>query len=336
MRIALFSGRPYERPWFEKANAEHAHELKWYVPRLTPDTVPLVDGAPAVCCFVHDQLGAGTLVRLAKQGTRLVALRCAGFNHVDLVAAQDLGIRVARVPQYSPQAIAEHTVGLVLTLNRKLHRAYARVREGNLALDGLEGFELHDRTVGVVGTGAIGAIVARIFARGFGCRVLASDVQRKAELETIGVEYVGLDRLFAESDVISLHCPLSPETYHMIDAEALARMKRGAMLINTSRGPLIDTAAVISALKSGKLGYLGLDVYEEEGDLFYQDLSNNVIQDDTFARLLTFPNVLITGHQAFFTYNALRRIAEITLSNVSAFEQDLPLENEVLAERHVR
>lgn len=336
MRIALFSGRAYERPWFERANEGFAHEIRWFVPRLTTDTVPLVDGAQAVSCFVHDELGAAVLLRLARQGTRLLALRCAGFNHVDLLAAQDLDVRVVRVPQYSPHAIAEHTLALILALNRKLHRAYARVREGNLALDGLEGFELHGQTVGVVGTGAIGALVARTLALGFGCRVLAADPQPRDDLRQIGVEYVDRKTLFAESMVTTLHCPLTPETYHLVDAERLAAVPRGAMLVNTSRGPLIDTAAVIAALKSGRLGALALDVYEEEGHLFYQDLSNQVIQDDTFARLLTFPNVLITGHQAFFTHNALRRIAEITLSNVHAFETGQPLENEVRADQVIR
>jgi D-lactate dehydrogenase len=336
MRIALFSGRAYERPWFERANEAFAHDIRWFVPRLTTDTVPLVDGAEAVSCFVHDELGAAVLLRLARQGTRLLALRCAGFNHIDLLAAQDLDLRVVRVPQYSPHAVSEHTLALILALNRKLHRAYARVREGNLSLDGLEGFELHGQTVGVVGTGAIGALVARTLLLGFGCRVLAFDPQPREDLRQLGVEYVDQKTLFAESMVVTLHCPLTPDTYHMVDAERLATLPRGAMLVNTSRGPLIDTNAVVGALKTGRLGALALDVYEEEGHLFYQDLSNEVIQDDIFARLLTFPNVLITGHQAFFTHNALRRIAEITLANVHAFEAGQPLENEVRADQVIR
>jgi len=273
-----------------------------------------------VCVFVNDQLGAPVLAELARQGTRVIALRCAGFNNVDLAAARDLGITVVRVPAYSPYAVAEHTVGLMLTLNRKIHRAYARVREGNFALQGLLGFDLHGRTVGVVGTGQIGAIVARIM-RGFGCEVLAYDPYRSPECEALGARYVELPELFRSSDIITLHCPLTPQTYHLINAEALEQMKDGVMLINTGRGALVDTQAVTEALKSGKIGYLGLDVYEEEAALFFEDRSDRVIQDDVFTRLLTFPNVIITGHQAFFTGEALTNIAETTLSNVTAFER---------------
>ncbi|MFN3649421.1 MAG: 2-hydroxyacid dehydrogenase [Armatimonadota bacterium] len=319
MRIAVFSPKPYDREFLSAANAPHGHQLTFLEPRLTRETAPLAQGFPAVCVFVNDCVDAGVLEVLAAGGTRLIALRCAGFNNVDLAAARRLGVTVARVPAYSPYSVAEHTVGLVLTLNRKLHRAYNRVREGNFALDGLLGFDLHGRTVGVVGTGKIGAVAARLFA-GFGCRVLAYDLYPSAECRELGVEYVSMERLLEESDLVTLHCPLTPETHHLIDAEALRRMKRGVMLINTSRGALIDTPAVIEALKSGQIGYLGLDVYEEEADLFFEDLSQQPIQDDVFSRLLTFPNVVITGHQAFFTREALQNIAATTLENVTAFE----------------
>jgi D-lactate dehydrogenase len=273
-----------------------------------------------VCIFVNDQLDAATLETLAQGGTRLVALRCAGFNNVDLKAAQTGQMRVVRVPAYSPHAVAEHTVALLLTLNRKVHRAYNRVREGNFALDGLLGFDLHGLTVGIIGTGKIGFEVARIM-RGFGCPLVGYDPMPRPENEHIGLRHVGLDDLLAVADIISLHCPLTPQTQHLIDANAIDKMKTGVVLINTSRGALIDTAAVIEGLKSGKIGYLGLDVYEEEGDLFFEDLSNVVLQDDVFARLLTFPNVIITGHQAFFTRNALESIAQTTLANITDVEQ---------------
>jgi D-lactate dehydrogenase len=239
---------------------------------------------------------------------------------------------VVRVPSYSPEAVAEHTVALVLSLNRKVHRAYARVREGNFSLEGLLGFNLHDKTFGIIGTGKIGLALSKIL-KGFGCRVLAYDPYPNPECEAIGVGYTDPSRLYKDSDIISLHCPLTPKTHHLIDSKALAKMKKGVMLINTSRGAVIDTKAVINALKSGKIGFLGLDVYEEEGDLFFEDLSNEVIQDDVFARLLTFPNVLITGHQAFFTREALRAIAETTLSNISDFEKGEPCVNQITADR---
>ena len=270
--------------------------------------------------FVNDQLDAQVLLRLAGQDTKLIALRCAGFNNVDLPSAEQLGFTVARVPAYSPRAVAEHTVGLILALSRRLHKAYNRVREGNFALDGLLGLELYQRTVGVIGTGKIGAITAEIL-RGFGCELLAYDIAKNPQVESLGGEYVSLEELYTKADIISLHCPLVPATHHMIDDEALARMKPGVMLINTSRGKLIDTRAVVRGLKSGKIGALGLDVYEEEADLFFEDLSNEVIQDDVFARMLTFPNVIITGHQAYFTRRAMEAIAVETLANITAFEK---------------
>ncbi len=331
MKTILFSSKPYDRRSFLEMNARHGHELTFLEPRLTPETAVLAAGAPAVCVFVNDEVDSAVIEQMAASGTRLIALRSAGFNHVDLTAAARLGVTVARVPAYSPHAVAEFTAGLILALNRRTYRSYTRVREGNFALEGLLGFDLNGRTVGIVGTGRIGAVVARIMT-GFGCRVLATDRAVNADCEAMGVSYVPLTVLFAESDIVTLHCPLFPETYHLIDSEAIGRMKRGVMLINTSRGALVDATAVIAGLKSGAIGYLGLDVYEEEADLFFEDLSGRVIQDDVFARLLTFPNVVITGHQAFFTAEALSAIAETTLSNITAFERGEQSGNEVTAD----
>lgn len=318
MKVAFFSTKPYDQASFLDAGAGHDHELAFLEPRLTPATAALARGADAVCAFVNDELDEAVLSQLTDGGTRLVALRCTGFNHVDLLAAARLGLTVAHVPAYSPYAVAEHTVALLLTLNRKIHRAYTRVREGNFALHGLLGFDLHGRTVGVVGTGAIGTVLARILA-GFGCRVLAFDPSPNEDCRRLGVSYVALHELFAGSDVVSLHCPLTPDTYHLLDDEAVAAMPDGVMIVNTSRGALVDTTAVIAGLKSGKIGSLALDVYEEEAHLFFEDRSDLVITDDLFSRLLTFPNVLITGHQAFFTAEALSQIARTTLGNLTAF-----------------
>lgn len=318
MRIALFSVRGYDRTSFEAANGGHGHELTFLAEGLSSRTAVLARGFPAVCAFVNDRLHAEVLAALAAQGTTLVLLRSAGFNHVDVEAAERLGLTVLRVPAYSPHAVAEHTVALMLALNRKLHRAHARVREGNFALDGLLGFDMHGKTAGVVGTGAIGRVVVRILA-GFGCRLLAYDPQPDPECQALGAAYVPLDRLLAESDIVTLHCPLTPATRHLIDAAAVERMKPGVMLVNTSRGAIVDTRAAIEGLKRGKIGHLGLDVYEEEGDLFFRDLSEEVLQDDVLARLLTFPNVTLTAHQAFFTREALQAIAETTLGNASDF-----------------
>jgi D-lactate dehydrogenase len=321
MRVAVFSTKPYDRAHLAAATAGTGHELDFLEAKLSAETVLLAAGYPAICAFVHDELDAAVLRELADGGTRLVALRAAGFNNVDLAAAADVGIRVARVPAYSPYAVAEHAVALILALDRRTHRAYNRVREGNFALDGLLGFDLHGRTVGVVGTGRIGTVFARIMA-GFGCELLASDPFPNDEVRALGARYVDLDDLFREADIIALHAPLTPETHHLVDRERLALVRHGVMIVNTSRGGLIDTEAAIEALKDGRIGYLGLDVYEEEDALFFEDLSQDIIQDDTFARLLTFPNVLITAHQAFFTVEALRRIAETTMENLTAFEQD--------------
>ncbi len=281
-----------------------------------------------MCAFVNDQLDAAVLTDLAAGGTRMIALRSAGFNHVDLVKARELGLTVSRVPVYSPYAVAEHTVALILTLNRKIHRAYARVREGNFSLDGLLGFDLHGRTVGVVGTGKIGTIVARILS-GFGCRLVAYDTAPNEECRAMGVDYVALPELWPRCDIITLHTPLTEQTRHMVDAAAIARMNPGVMIVNTGRGALVDTSALIAGLKAGHIGYLGLDVYQEEEGLFFQDLSSHVIRDDVFSRLLTFPNVVVTAHQAFFTREALRAISETTLENVTAFEEGRRSGNEL-------
>ena len=299
---------------------------------LNAETVLLAQGSQAVCVFVNDVLDAGVLERLAAAGIQLVALRSAGFNNVDLAAAKRHGITVARVPGYSPEAVAEHTVAMMLALNRNIHRAYARVREGNFALDGLLGFDIRRRTVGIVGTGKIGVAVARIM-KGFGCGIVACDPCINDECVAMGAQYVPLDELLATAQIITLHCPLTPQTHHLIDAAAIARMQRGVMLINTSRGAVVETRAIIAGLKSGAIGHLGLDVYEEEGDLFFNNLSDEVLQDDVFARLLTFPNVLITAHQAFFTLEAMTAIAEVTLKNLSSFEQSGRANYEVSIEK---
>lgn len=330
MKVAVFSTKPYDRHFLNAANRDAGHELIFFEPRLLPETAPLADGFPAVCAFVNDRLDHQVLEVLEAGGTQLVALRSAGFNHVDLDAAASLGMTVVRVPAYSPYAVAEHTVGLMLALNRRLPRAAARVREGNFVLDGLLGFDMHDKTAGIIGTGKIGTVVATILA-GFGCRLLGSDRYPSDACRALGMDYVALERLLGEADIITLHLPLTPESHHLIDATAIGQMKRGAMLINTSRGALLDTVAVIDGLKGGQIGALGLDVYEEEADLFFEDLSSHVIHDDVFARLLTFPNVLITGHQAFFTEEALRAIAETTVANITAAEQGEVSGNEVTA-----
>ena len=318
MRIAVFSAKPYDGTFFKRANEDQRHTLSFFEARLTEDTAPLATHYDAVCAFVNDCLDASVLQQLRDGGTRLVALRSAGFNHVDLAAADRLDITVVRVPAYSPYAVAEHAVALLLSLNRMTYRAYNRVREGNFSLNGLLGFDLHGKTVGVIGTGQIGLIFADIM-HGFGCRIIASDPFPNSQAKPF-VEYVSLETLYAQADIISLHCPLTPDTHHLIDADAIAQMKDGVMLINTGRGRVVDTQAVIAGLKSGKIGRLGLDVYEEEEQLFFEDLSQGVIDDDQFMRLTTFHNVLITGHQAFFTSEALTNIAETTLANIDAFE----------------
>jgi D-lactate dehydrogenase len=315
--VRLFSAKQFDRSGFERANAVHGHELGFLEPRLGVDTVELANGAPAVCVFVNDDVSAPVVEALAAGGTTCIALRCAGFNNVDLAAAAAHGITVVRVPAYSPNAVAEHTLALILALNRRIHRAYNRVRDGNFSLDGLVGFDLAGKTAGVIGTGKIGGHVARLLWH-LRCRVLAVDEWRDPHLVELGVEYVDLDSLIAESTIISLNCPLTPETHHLIDADAIARMRDGVMVVNTGRGALIDTEAAVEGLKQGRIGSLALDVYEEEGDLFFEDRSQEIIDDDVFARLLTFPNVLITAHQAFLTREALDAIASTTLANVTA------------------
>jgi D-lactate dehydrogenase len=328
MRVGVFSTKAYDREFLQRANSDLGHELVFFEPRLTVETAPLAAGFPAVCPFVNDVLDEAVLNLLARGGTRLISLRSAGFNHVDLRAADQLQMTVLRVPAYSPHAVAEHAVGLILSLNRKLHRAYLRVREGNFSLDGLLGFDLVGRSVGIVGTGKIGTVVAQIM-NGFGCRLWGYDTYPNDVCRQLGVRYVPLETLLAESDIVTLHCPLSPDSHYLINESSVQQMKDGVMLINTSRGAIVDTRAVIEALKSGKIGSLGIDVYEEEEDLFFEDFSNQVIRDDVFARLLTFPNVLITGHQAFFTREALDQIARTTLGNVSQYERGGPCEHQV-------
>ncbi len=320
MRIDFFSAKAYDRTSFAAANAGHGHDLRFHAAPLAQDTAPIAAGAGAVCVFVNDRIDAATLARLAGLGVRLVLLRSAGFNHVDLAAAAALGLTVARVPAYSPHAVAEHAMALILTLNRKLHRAWARVREGNFELDGLMGFDLHGKTAGIVGTGQIGLVLARILA-GFGCRVIAHDPQPAPDAAARGILYLPLDEVLAGSDILTLQCPLTAATHHLIGDHAIGRMKPGVMLINTSRGGVIDTRAVIRGLKSGRIGSLGLDVYEEEAGLFFADHSGTAIPDDVFARLLTFPNVIVTGHQGFFTAEALGAIAATTLENATEFSR---------------
>lgn len=327
MKTLVYSNRPSTKLAFEAANARFNHQLVYTDASLSAQTAKLAEGFPAVCVFVNDTADRDVVDCLADNGVKLIAIRAAGFNNVDVSHAAKRGIAVVRVPAYSPYAVAEHALALMLALNRKIHRAYARVREGNFSLEGLLGFDMHGKTVGIVGTGKIGAILAAIL-HGFGCEILASDPYINDSIAPFA-KYMSVDELLAKSDIVSLHCPLTPESYHMINDASLARMKQGAMLINTSRGGLVDAKACIEALKTGRLGYLGLDVYEEEGDLFFEDLSDQILQDDLFARLLTFPNVLITAHQAFFTKTAIQNIAETTMENIAAFEKDGSTQNAV-------
>jgi D-lactate dehydrogenase len=331
MKIAFFSTKPYDRKFFDLANQDDGHEITYFETRLTRQTLKLAEGHDCACVFVNDQVDASVLIALAAQGTRLIALRCAGFNNVDIMSAKELGISVVRVPAYSPYAVAEHTVGLMLALNRKVYWAHSRVREGNFSLDGLMGFDMRGRTAGIIGTGKIGECVIRIL-NGFGCRIIAYDKFKNPDCEELGVEYVELNDLLARSDIISLHCPLLPQTHHLVNHDSIARMKKGVMIINTSRGALIDSRAAIEGLKSKKIGYLGIDVYEEEGDLFFEDKTFEILTDDVFARLTTFPNVVITGHQAYFTQEAVAAIAKTTLENISAYEKGGELLNAVKAD----
>ncbi|MBB5017374.1 D-lactate dehydrogenase [Chitinivorax tropicus] len=329
MKIAVFDTHSYDRDALTLANQQFGHELHFFEARLTAQTAGLASGFEVVCPFVNDKLNAETLAQLYQVGVRLIALRAAGYNAIDVPEARRLGMRVVRVPAYSPHAVAEHAFALLLSLVRKTHRAYNRVRDGNFALDGLVGFDLYGKTVGVIGTGRIGQAAIGI-ARGFGCRVLADDLYPDTALaQAMGFEYVPREVLLAQSDVVSLHLPLTPDSRHLINQDSLHGMKHGAILINTSRGALVDTMALIQALKSGRLGGVGLDVYELEEGVFFQNLSDKPLQDDQLARLLTFPNVLITSHQGFLTREALGNIAQTTLDNVSAYESGKKLENEV-------
>lgn len=329
MKIAFFDTKPYDRKSFDEAlAARKGIEIQYYETKLSPASARLAEGFDAVCAFVNDDLGEETIRELVRFGVRLIAMRCAGYNNVCLPEAYGK-ITVVRVPEYSPYAVAEYALGLLLTLNRNIHRAYCRVREGNFSISGLVGMDLHGKTLGIVGTGRIGLRFAAV-AQGLGMRMIAYDVFPNEEAaKTLGIRYVGLDELFRESDVVSLHCPLAPENRHMIDADAVAKMKDGAILLNTSRGALIDAHALIEGLKSRKIGAAGLDVYEEEADYFFEDLSESGIQDDVLARLTTFPNVIVSSHQAFFTKEALRNIAATTLDNVEAFAVGRDLPNEI-------
>jgi D-lactate dehydrogenase len=323
VQTAFFSTKRYERPFFESLAAELGQTIRFLDVPASSSTASLAAGCRAACVFVNDTLDAPALALLKEAGVELLALRSAGFNHVDIAQAARLGMTVARVPAYSPYAVAEHAVALILTLNRHTHRAFNRVREHDFSIDGLMGFDVHGKTVACVGTGKIGQCFARIM-HGFGCKVLAVDPFIAEPLRALGIKYVPLEQAASEADIIALHCPLTPETRHMINADVLASLKPGAMLINTSRGGLVDTPALIAALKQRRLGSVGLDVYEEEADLFFRDLSEEVIGDDVFARLLTFPNVLVTAHQAFFTKEALQGITNTTMENIHAFDRGGP------------
>lgn len=319
MKTIVFSSKSYDEEFLSAANSSASHELRFLPSRLDETTVSLAGGYDAVCVFVNDRVNAPVVDMLAELGVKVIALRCAGYNNVDLTRARECGLAVVRVPAYSPHAVAEFAVTLLFALNRRIHKAYNRVREGNFELSGLMGVDLAGKTITVVGTGKIGALFARIM-HCIGCRILAVDMYHDPELEALGVTYLPLHEALPQSDVISLHCPLTPETRHLVNARSLALMKHGVLLINTGRGALIDTSAVISALKSGILGGLALDVYEEEDKLFFSDHSHEIIPDDVFMRLTTFPNVLLTGHQAFFTREAMEQIAAITLRNLSDLE----------------
>lgn len=327
MKVALFSAKSYDKEFFDQFN-DSAHLFTYFDAPLNKDTAKLCDGFDAVCVFVNDKMDKKTITLLAQYGVKLIVLRCAGFNNVDLITAKEQQIKVFRVPAYSPNAIAEHAVALILTLNRKTHKAYNRIRENNFSLKKLTGFNLNGKTIGVIGTGKIGVEFCKIML-GFGCNVLAYDIFENEDLKKRGVVYQTFEEILKVADIISLHCPLNPETQHLIDGDAFKKMKNGVMIINTSRGAVIDTKQAIKALKSGKLGYLGIDVYEQEEHLFFKDLSESIIKDDVIARLMSFPNVLLTAHQGFFTNEALEQIVKITIQNITDFENGKTTDCEV-------
>jgi D-lactate dehydrogenase len=328
MRLTFFSTQPYDKVFFDRHNKDFGFDLTFHESQLDEQTAKLANGSDAVCIFVNDIANRAALTQLSAGGVKVIALRCAGFNNVDLTAVKDLGLLVVRVPAYSPQAVAEHAVALLLTLNRKTHKAYNRVREQNFSLNGLLGFDLYGKTIGVIGTGNIGQAFCRIML-GFGCRVLAVDLVENRELVRLGVQYRPLLEMLGESDVVSLHCPLNDQTRHLVNDQTIGTMKDGVFIINTSRGGLIDTTSVIRGLKSRKIGGLGVDVYEQEEKLFFRDLSGSIIEDDLIGRLVTFPNVLVTAHQGFFTREALNQIAHTTLANITAWLSGKP-ENAVV------
>ncbi|CFQ45194.1 2-hydroxyacid dehydrogenase [Yersinia aleksiciae] len=330
MKLAVYSTKQYDRKYLELVNKDFGFELEFFDFLLSPKTAKMAAGCDAVCIFVNDDACRATLEELKRVGVEILALRCAGFNNVDLDAAKELGIPVVRVPAYSPEAVAEHTVGMMLSLNRRIHRAYQRTRDANFSLEGLIGFNMHNRTAGIIGTGKIGVATMRIL-KGFGMRLLAFDPYPSAQALELGAEYVDLKTLYAESDVISLHCPMTPENHHLLNKQSFDQMKDGVMIINTSRGGLIDSVAAIEALKQQKIGALGMDVYENERDLFFEDKSNDVIQDDVFRRLSSCHNVLFTGHQAFLTEEALTSISATTMQNIAQLKKGEPCPNIVTA-----
>lgn len=331
MKVAVFSSKSYDSIYLNKANEKHGFEIDFHESSLNRKSVRLAHGSDAVCAFVNDRIDRPTLEALHSQDIRLVALRCAGFNNVDLETAAELGVRIMRVPAYSPHAVAEHAVALILTLNRKTHKAFNRVRDANFSLERFVGFDLQGKTVGVIGTGKIGQAFSEIMM-GFGCPVIAYDLHKNKALEERGVEYASVQKVFEQSDILSLHCPLTPQTHQVVNKTSLLWMKKGAMLINTSRGKLINTQDVIDALRAKRLGYLGIDVYAEEEKLFFRDLSEHIIDDEMIMQLMTFPNVLITAHQGFLTHEALTQIAETTLENIRAHSEGRTNDNEVTIE----
>lgn len=328
MKLAIYSTKQYDKKYFEQVNLEYGFDVEFFDFLLTEQTAKTAKGFDGVCLFVNDVGNRAVLEELKNEGVKFIALRCAGFNNIDLEAAKELDMPVVRVPAYSPEAVAEHAIGMMMCLNRRIHRAYQRTRDANFSLEGLTGFTMYGKTAGVIGTGKIGIAALRIL-KGFGLRLLAFDPYPSQAALDLGVEYVSLSTLFEQSDIISLHCPLTPENYHLINSSAFAQMKNGVMIINTSRGGLIDSQAAIDALKHQKIGALGMDVYENERDLFFEDKSNDVIQDDVFRRLSACHNVLFTGHQAFLTAEALTSIAETTLENLRQLDNGEPCANQL-------